>query len=200
ADAREPGQSATLPGGLRMRVERDVITVVEADAGLSAHLLGRDAPALASGYIGEPFSAGASVVFTAGAWLFEAWLLAPEDDLEVLHADPLAAALAVEPGAQLHLRTWQPGDRFQPRGMGGHSKKLGDLFNAMGVPVSWRDRVPLLVVGNDIAWFVALAAPVSAGAQTRVRGRVSTLFSPEHNAPFRLLLAVRWRRANHLTK
>jgi tRNA(Ile)-lysidine synthase len=56
-------------------------------------------------------------------------------------------------GEQVHLRTWQPGDRFQPLGMA-QDKKLQDFFSDARVPRTWRDRVPLLVCPQGIAWVV----------------------------------------------
>ena len=54
-------------------------------------------------------------------------------------------------GAQ--VRTWQPGDRFQPLGME-VEKKLQDFFTDAQVPRDWRGRVPLLVSQRGIAWVV----------------------------------------------
>ena len=54
-------------------------------------------------------------------------------------------------GGRLTLRTRQAGDRFQPLGMTGE-KKLQDFFTDAKVPRALRDRVPLLVSGEKIAW------------------------------------------------
>jgi tRNA(Ile)-lysidine synthase len=51
------------------------------------------------------------------------------------------------------VRTRKPGDRFQPLGMN-MEKKLQDFFTDSKVPGYWRDRVPLLMSGQDIAWVV----------------------------------------------
>jgi tRNA(Ile)-lysidine synthase len=56
-------------------------------------------------------------------------------------------------GEQVLLRTWRPGDRFQPLGMA-QDKKLQDFFSDARVPRAWRDRVPLLVCPQGIAWVV----------------------------------------------
>lgn len=56
-------------------------------------------------------------------------------------------------GGWLTVRTRQPGDRFQPLGMG-REKKLQDFFVDAKVPRHWRDQVPLLVSGKGIAWIV----------------------------------------------
>jgi len=59
-------------------------------------------------------------------------------------------------GPILTLRSRRPGDRFQPAGMGGRSKKLQDYFVDEKVPGQKRDAIPLLVSGNDILWVVGL--------------------------------------------
>ena len=70
-------------------------------------------------------------------------------------------ALAVSPDAALTLRTHRPGDRFQPPGLGGHRQKLSDLWINAHVPADWRSRLPLLLIGDAIAW-------VGMGPQGRV--------------------------------
>ncbi len=52
----------------------------------------------------------------------------------------------------LRVRTWQPGDVFQPLGMGGRRKKLQDFFSDMKVPRKERHRVPLLTAPEGILW------------------------------------------------
>ncbi|MCC7451322.1 MAG: tRNA lysidine(34) synthetase TilS [Anaerolineae bacterium] len=55
----------------------------------------------------------------------------------------------------IELRTRRAGDRFRPRGLRGHTQKLSDTLINMKVPTEWRDRIPLLVIDSDIAWFIA---------------------------------------------
>ena len=54
---------------------------------------------------------------------------------------------------EMRLRSFQPGDRFIPLGLGGE-KKLQDFFVDEKVPRRMRLRVPLLDVGGRIAWVV----------------------------------------------
>jgi tRNA(Ile)-lysidine synthase len=51
----------------------------------------------------------------------------------------------------LTVRNWIEGDRFQPLGMAGE-KKLSDFFIDSKIPRDWRDRIPLVVVNDRIAW------------------------------------------------
>jgi tRNA(Ile)-lysidine synthase len=59
-------------------------------------------------------------------------------------------------GEGLSVRFRRPGDRFSPFGMGG-TKKVKDYFVDAGVPAIDRDRIPLLVCGERIAWVVGYA-------------------------------------------
>ncbi|MEA3337984.1 MAG: tRNA lysidine(34) synthetase TilS [Chloroflexota bacterium] len=74
------------------------------------------------------------------------------------NSDPWQAWLAIEDGgAPLRLRARQDGDRFQPLGMAGHSKLLGEYFANEKVPAPARDRWPLLVDCEDtILWVCGL--------------------------------------------
>jgi tRNA(Ile)-lysidine synthase len=68
----------------------------------------------------------------------------------------------------LRLRTFRPGDRFQPLGMSG-TKKLQDFFTDEKVPRSRRPFIPLLLSGDKIIWLAGLrlAESVKVTPQTR---------------------------------
>ncbi len=53
----------------------------------------------------------------------------------------------------LTVRNRQKGDRFQPYGMEG-TKKIKDYLMDEKVPLCERDRIPLLISGNDIIWVI----------------------------------------------
>jgi tRNA(Ile)-lysidine synthase len=53
----------------------------------------------------------------------------------------------------LLVRSWQPGDRFRPLGMGG-GKKLQDFFTDAKIAGSERKRIPLLCDREKICWVV----------------------------------------------
>lgn len=58
----------------------------------------------------------------------------------------------------LGVRTRRPGDRFQPPGLGGRTRKLQDYLVDRKVPRSARDRLPLVVDRDDkIVWIVGHA-------------------------------------------
>jgi tRNA(Ile)-lysidine synthase len=97
--------------------------------------------------------------------------------------DPLEATLAIGEDEELTLRTRRAGDRFQPLGMNGHSQKLSDTFTNLKIPRSLRDRVALLTVNDEIAWFVA---PTAGGLQGRVSQKFAVM--PDSTS----ILRVRW--------
>ncbi|MCX8043475.1 MAG: tRNA lysidine(34) synthetase TilS [Desulfobacterota bacterium] len=51
----------------------------------------------------------------------------------------------------LVVRTWRPGDRFMPLGLGG-VKKIQDFFSDRKVPRSKRSTVPILLFDDTVAW------------------------------------------------
>ncbi len=53
----------------------------------------------------------------------------------------------------LIVRNRQDGDRFQPYGMDG-TKKIKDYLMNAKVPLSERDRIPMIISGNDIIWLI----------------------------------------------
>jgi tRNA(Ile)-lysidine synthase len=59
-------------------------------------------------------------------------------------------------GPLLTMRTRRPGDRFQPAGMGGRSKKIQDYFVDEKIPRRKRDSQPLLAAEDEILWVVGL--------------------------------------------
>jgi tRNA(Ile)-lysidine synthase len=55
----------------------------------------------------------------------------------------------------LTIRTFRPGDRFQPLGMEGE-KKVKDLFMDRKIPTLCRKRVPILFQGERILWVTGI--------------------------------------------
>ncbi len=53
---------------------------------------------------------------------------------------------------ELTLRTRRPGDRFQPSGLGGHSKSLHDFMINDKVPRHLRNIIPLVADDDKILW------------------------------------------------
>jgi tRNA(Ile)-lysidine synthase len=53
---------------------------------------------------------------------------------------------------ELIIRSSQPGDRFLPFGLDGHSVKLSDYFINVKVPRRLRSNWPLICVGDEVVW------------------------------------------------
>jgi tRNA(Ile)-lysidine synthase len=54
--------------------------------------------------------------------------------------------------SELLVRTWQPGDRYQPLGMKGKSVKLSDFWINHSVPQRAKAHWPLIFSGKDLVW------------------------------------------------
>lgn len=69
----------------------------------------------------------------------------------------------------LHVRTWRPGDRFEPLGMEGHSRKLKNFFSDLKVPRNSRYSIPLIVDREKICWVVGyrLSERVKVTSETK---------------------------------
>ncbi len=71
----------------------------------------------------------------------------------LVNTDPyqvwIAAGKLNEP---LIVRTRQPGDRFKPLGMDGHSIKLSEFMINVKLPKRAREKWPLVCMGKEIVW------------------------------------------------
>jgi tRNA(Ile)-lysidine synthase len=145
------GDQATLPQNLRLVVGYDQVTI--ASAGVPQPL--PDWPLLPT--LGGPWSVciPGLTSLPESDWVLEAKLL-PRGELPSAwrtNPNPWRTFLdANVVGNSLWLQNRQPGDRFQPLGMGGHEVKLADFLTNQKVPRSVRDRLPLLVGPCGIAW------------------------------------------------
>jgi tRNA(Ile)-lysidine synthase len=149
--AQRPGSGHTidLPSGFSLGTTYDSLVLSK----------GLDLPCPFPSLEGEfpvhlPDSPGQPTVADLGGWKVTSEMV-PMDQLpsqwgtEALtaHLDPQTL------GQRLYVRGRRPGDRFQPLGMV-NEKKLQDFFTDSHVPRAWRDLIPLLVCGEDIAWVV----------------------------------------------
>ncbi len=68
----------------------------------------------------------------------------------------------------LNIRNRRHGDRFQPYGMKG-TKKIKDFFIDEKVPHDQRNRIPLLVCGEEIIWIVGFTTSEKFKIQTTTK-------------------------------
>ena len=91
-------------------------------------------------------------------------------------ADEVCLSAAAVGGRELVFRSWRPGDRMKPLGMGG-SKKLSDIFTDLKVPRAERNSWIVVECGGEIAalagWRVsrdfAVAGPKAPSLRIRFR-------------------------------
>ena len=145
------GDQATLPRSLLLSVGYDRLTI--ADAGATQQV--PNWPLLPSSSVPLSLQIPGTTPFPGSDWVMEVEVLARVDlpaGWEV-NADPWHAFLDAQTvEGSLSLRTRQPGDRFQPLGLGGHGVKLADFLTNQKVPRIVRDRWPLLVGSSGILW------------------------------------------------
>ncbi|MBN1955135.1 MAG: tRNA lysidine(34) synthetase TilS [Anaerolineae bacterium] len=148
AEEGTTGAQSTLPDGLMLQVGYDSIVV--AGEGRVPSFTGPVLPPGKELLVALP----GQLALPNQPWALEAslprrWSLA---EIEAnrdrwtawLDADRLAAPLL--------LRSRRRGERFRPQGMAGHAPKLSDWMTNAKIPRAWRDRLPLLVAGGEIAW------------------------------------------------
>ncbi len=161
------GAQATLPRGLALTVGYERLVLGSVDA---APLL-PDWPLLATDSGVVPVGSPGSTSLPGSAWRLDIQVVARSDlpDGWESNSDPWRAFVdgRVVCG-RLWLKTRQPGDRFQPLGMGGRAVKLSDFLTNQKVPRAVRDRLPLLVTDTHIAWVCGYRV------DERVRIRAST--------------------------
>jgi tRNA(Ile)-lysidine synthase len=80
----------------------------------------------------------------------------------------------------LWVRSWKPGDRFEPLGCGG-TRKVQDVFVDRGVPVPLRRWIPLIYDGDTLLWIAGVQrsahAPVTDQTKTCLVVEVRDAFS-----------------------
>jgi len=145
----QPGKLLNLPGGLQFLIsyDRAFINLIDHAPCPLPTLTGRTSIQVP----GET---------SVGHWSVKTRIVEPPDqvnqhDPDVHFADShliYTAQLAALEG-ELVIRTREAGDRFQPLGMSG-TKKLQDFMVDSKIPRHWRDKVPLVVTPDGIAWVV----------------------------------------------
>lgn len=149
ASRQGSGRALSLPGGLTLHSAYDHL-LLSREKVLPCPL----PPLTGERAISLPETAGRLAVTELDGWRVVAEILPPALPAQKPSDGTFTALLdlsALDGG--VWVRSRRPGDRFQPLGMT-HQKKLQDFFTDARVPRSWRDRVPLLVSAQGIAWVV----------------------------------------------
>ena len=159
------GSTVTLPAGLVFEVGYDRLVLRPAEqVAIEPTAVAMDAPE-------RPLAVPGCTPLAEGGWALEARLAdQPPPPEEGPQPDRRSICLDAErAGSDLRLRTRRPGDRFQPRGLGGQHKSVKDYMIDAKVPRAERGRVPLLVSERGILWIVGWRASelASPGPGTR---------------------------------
>ncbi len=147
---RETGTQATLPGGLVLTVGYDVLTVAAAGGSGDAT---DDVPACPWLDVPVLLQSPGVTLLPGSPWRVEAVVLDVGSEASaqiVANRDANVAYLDADRAGRLALRRRQPGDRFQPLGLGGRSQSVCDFMINEKVPAAWRDRVPLCVATSGV--------------------------------------------------
>ncbi len=72
-------------------------------------------------------------------------------------------------GRSLEARTWRPGDRIAPTGMGGKSRKLQDVFVTAKTPPRVRTTLPVVAdaVSGEVLWLPGYRVAESAAVESQ---------------------------------
>lgn len=157
AGQRRTGKRLSLPGGLTLAVD------------YGKAILGYEPEALCP----LPPLEGHHPIKVPGETDLPGWRVRarqlPRKEVPLEQANPWQACFDLDKlGAALAVRGRRRGDRFQPLGLA-QPQKLQDFMVNARIPRSWRDRVPLVISGEDMIWVVGwrIADPVKVTAQTR---------------------------------
>ncbi len=155
------GDQATLPHNLILEVSYDSFTIAPRD-----QLTVPDWPQLPEGLASLPVNVPGRTPLPESAWILETTLVSERPaDLSGGFTAYLDADQLIGP---LTLRPRQSSDRFHPQGMQS-PLRLKDWLIGVKVPRLVRDRLPLLVAGDQIAWVpgVRVGQPFIVTNQTR---------------------------------
>ena len=171
AQTAESGHTADLLGGLCLKIVGPTLIVGEWERRLEIRELEiRELDASRSDY--------ETPLAIPGVTRFLDWQFTTEvvETLRVL--DPWTAFLPHPQTPTLTIRARRPGDRFQPLGMGGHTVKLSDFMINQKIPVTERDRWPLVVSGQTVLWVcgyrVSERVRTAAGEMVKVSALITT--------------------------
>ena len=145
----QTGAQATLPRGITARVDYETFTVSQ--AGRESDL--PDWPLLRE-RVGEPMRVNTPGVtpLPDSDWVLEAVVLEAGNEALPADLDRWTATFDADAvGAELGLRSRRSTDVFHPQGMPG-PLRLADWMTNAKIPKVVRDRLPLMVAGDRIAW------------------------------------------------
>ena len=141
----ETGAQATLPLALELTVRYDefVIAPVNFTAEAEHPLLNADRAEL---------RVPGETLLPANSWTVQVTLERKSDSSPVSDGQWQAVLDADKIRGVLYLRKREPGDKFQPSGMGGHTKSLHEFMIDEKIPQNSRDKLPILCDEEKVVW------------------------------------------------
>lgn len=148
AERGEVGAESALPGNLVLEVEYDTLRLYDRQADRNER-----APQL---FANEPIAMGVpGMVALENGWQIRVSAGETVEDTDI-DRDPWRVTVDAERAGDLVVRTRQTGERLQPLGMGGKSKKLSDLMIDEKLPARLRDAWPIVANAQHVVWVVGL--------------------------------------------
>ena len=143
------GLQIQLPGDWRFLVQYHVLTLAKEQINNCPY------PAFSGSYgIAVPSDPESKRTTLIPGWKISVELQNHPTMDSVMSTGPLTAYLDVgSANTDLHVRTRNPQDSFQPLGMR-VGKKLHDFLIDSKIPAAWRSKIPLLVSSKGIIWVV----------------------------------------------
>ena len=138
---KSAGKQISLPYGLFFTIDYD------------RYLLGKKP----SGRSPFPVLVGEHLIKLSGktvipGWSIKASIIKPEE-FTTGHNSFTAHFDYDKIGDKLVIRSRKRGDRFQPLGMK-ETKKIGQFMIDARIPRDWRDRIPIVILGDGVLWVV----------------------------------------------
>ncbi len=175
---KQAGTQVTLPQGLMLTMSYQTFTVADE----SYVELPTDLPLLAVESL--PLAVPGATRLPESEWHIEVCFLG-RDELPPGwedNPDPWQAFLDHDvTGSELVLRRRQPGDRFQPLGLGGRQTTLREFMINVKIPAPWRDRVPIVASSRHIVWLAGWRVDERARITERTKRVLHLRF--EHEGP-----------------
>jgi len=143
------GTRVTLPRGLMLTISYDHFLIADSDYVEPVSWY----PQLFEDVI--PVAVPGITPLLSSDWQLETHIVPRETygENHLGNPDPWQAFLDYDSTSKtLVLRCRQPGDRFQPLGLGGHQQKVGNFMINAKIPQLLRDRLPLLASPENIIW------------------------------------------------
>jgi len=135
------GSIAEFPNAVHLRIDYEHLVVERAQHGELAHK--SDIPLLESAQQVNVNPDGETNI-QGRQWTLT---IVETEDVDV----EFGIKLYVPKNASFLLRTRRPGDRFAPKGIGGHHQTVKDWMINRKVPQLVRDRIPILEINGEIA-------------------------------------------------